>query len=535
MLHDKKRQVVLRPEDATARYELGEALFLDGQLEGATKQLEKALELEPEHAAARNLLARAYRKDGRNVPAERLLVAAVRAAPDDVGARDELAAVLADVGRVDDAIVHLEEAARRDPADATRHIRLADLAERRRLYDRALGHLEAARRLAPDDDAVARALSGLRLLQGDALGAGLSPLERGDEFLRGRTRAALASREVAPLVAAAPLAAVATRLRAGDVAGAKRALVTVPAASTESLGYLLLRGELRLLAGDRARARDDFARLCERSPGLVLAARRQAELEAAQGDHRAAAACWRRVVAALPGDPEANEGLGDALARLGDSDGARAAYEEALSRRPDPILDAKARGLRPGAARPDDVALGVVGALGWDAFGGIVSRVEAVAIPGKGELVFTGNVVGRSGREAAQVAWSCLKARAAALRIEEAVATNDLHVHFVDTENAKDGPSAGLALTLAGWSALTKRPLARGLAASGEITLQGAVRPVGGLHEKLVAAYLAGIELVILPRKNLIDARSVPEEVLARLRAVYVDSLAEALEHAPQR
>ena len=128
-------------------------------------------------------------------------------------------------------------------------------------------------------------------------------------------------------------------------------------------------------------------------------------------------------------------------------------------------------------------------------------------MPGRGELLLTGNVA-RVGKEATQVAHSCLKARAAELGIERAVVERDLHVHYVDTENQKDGPSAGLALALAGLSALSGRPLRAGLVASGEITLQGAVRAVGGLHEKVVAAWLHEQRFVILPRKNLFQAAS---------------------------
>ena len=174
---------------------------------------------------------------------------------------------------------------------------------------------------------------------------------------------------------------------------------------------------------------------------------------------------------------------------------------------------------------------GKIGALGWNAHGGTVSPIEAVAVPGKGELVFTGNV-GRTGQDAAKVAFSCLRARGEALGIERQLATHDLHLHYVDTELAKDGPSAGLALALAGYAAYAGKPLREALAATGEITLQGAVRPVGGLHEKLVASYLAGVERVLVPRKNLHEVARVPDEVRARLTIVHVDTLGEALEHA---
>jgi ATP-dependent Lon protease len=154
--------------------------------------------------------------------------------------------------------------------------------------------------------------------------------------------------------------------------------------------------------------------------------------------------------------------------------------------------------------------------------------VEAVAVPGRGELIFSGNV-GPTGQEAAKVAFSCLKARAEELGIQRQVLRHDLHLHFADTELAKDGPSSGLALLLAGLSALTQRPLRPALAATGEVTLHGAVKAVGGLHEKLVAACLAGVRTVLVPRKNLLDARALPPEVTSRVGLVFVDSLGEAV------
>ena len=122
---------MLRPEDASARYELGEALFGDKQLDAAIKQLEKALVLDPDHDNARRMLARAYREEGRSVPAERAWEELVKRRPEDASARDELSALLVEGGRLDDAILHLEEAIKADPTHVSRLLRTADLARRR--------------------------------------------------------------------------------------------------------------------------------------------------------------------------------------------------------------------------------------------------------------------------------------------------------------------------------------------------------------------------------------------------------------------
>jgi ATP-dependent Lon protease len=233
----------------------------------------------------------------------------------------------------------------------------------------------------------------------------------------------------------------------------------------------------------------------------------------------------------VQGDPPslaALIGLGDAHWGCGRAEEAAAAWQRALGREPGGPAAARLALLRAQSRAPGEETrpVGRIFALGWNATGGAVSPIEAVAVPGKGELIFSGNVR-PTGQEAAKVAHSCLKARAEELGVRESVLHHDLHLHFADTELTKDGPSAGLALVLAGLSALTRRPLRP--AASGEVTLHGAVKAVGGLHEKLVAACLAGVKTVLLPRKNLLDARDLPPEVTSRLGLVYVDSLGEAV------
>lgn len=572
MLHELKRKAMQNPEDPEARYALAEALFGEKQFEAAVKQLEKLIELFPDHPGARLLLARAYQREGRLTLAERTLEQLVQRSPNSADARDELAEILASGGRIDDAIVHLEEAVRVDPENLSRRLLVADLALRRHLFARARGHLEQAARLAPGDPTLAARLEAV-LLELGVTAARPSPLDRGPEFLLGRARAALETEPLRRALADGALKQAASLLRKSDIAGAKRALVTASQAEQETAAYSFVRGEIFLIAGDRGRAEQAFKRAAEinqnkndengdikmgsaisaslnknitantntntntNTKNRILAAfGRLGEISSAAGCHKDAAHWFNAWLQFAPKDPDALEGLGDALVALSRPNEALTYFEDALKIRPEAALADKITALRTNKNRNNNTSgaeqnnknLARIGALGWNATGGVVSLVEAAAVPGKGELIFTGNV-GPTGQDAAKVAFSCLKARAESLGITEFLARADLHLHFVDTELAKDGPSAGLALALAGLSALSGKKIRQNLAATGEITLQGAVRPVGGLHEKLSAAYLAGITAVILPRKNLFDARRLPAEVVSRVEVFYVDSLTEAV------
>jgi ATP-dependent Lon protease len=526
MLHELKRKAMQNPEDPEARYALAEALFGEKQFEAAIKQLEKAIELAPDHPGARLMLARAYQREGRLTLAERTLEQQVQRFPNNADARDELAEILVNAGRIDDAIVHLEEAIRVDPENLSRRLLTADLALRRHLFARARAHLEEAARLAPSDPTLAARLEAV-LLELGVTAARPSPLDRGPQFLAGRARAALETEPIRRALADGALKQAAALLRRSDIAGAKRALVTASKTEQETPGFAFLRGEILLIAGDRDRAEQAFKRAVEHPP-ILAAFGRLGELCAAAGRHKDAARWFEAWLKASPKDPDALEGLGDALVAEGRPEEAKTHYENALKTRPEVALAEKITALRHRPASDEGQSLVRIGALGWNATGGVVSLIEAAAVPGKGELIFTGNV-GPSGQDAAKVAFSCLKARAESLGIADALARSDLHLHFVDTELAKDGPSAGLALALAGLSALSGKKVRPHLAATGEITLQGAVRPVGGLHEKISAAYLAGMKALLLPRKNLFDARRLPAEVVSRVEVFYVDSLTEAV------
>ncbi|HEX4458908.1 MAG TPA: S16 family serine protease, partial [Polyangia bacterium] len=295
--------------------------------------------------------------------------------------------------------------------------------------------------------------------------------------------------------------------RAGRVADAERVL-----------------RELTARAPEDAAARDDLAahfltrgRLDDAIVQLEEAAR------VAPGDPR-----WRRQLAELYRRqrlmPQARAALAAALT-LAPDDAAVAAELHAFDGAPDA---SDASGASDLATTP---AIGKLGVLGWSALGGAVSPLEAVAVAGRGQLVCSGNL-GALGREAAMVAFSCLKLLAPATSLAARIATHDLHLHFGDSDIGKDGPSAGLALWLAAYSALAQRPLRASLAATGELTLHGEVKAVGGVHEKLVAARLAGVRTVLMPRRNANALAKLPAEVTAKLAIVLVDSVTEALAHA---
>ncbi len=525
MLQEKKRAVVVEPRNPEARYALGEALHLDGDHEGAVAQLEKALELDPNHGNARRLLARTYLTQERFTAAEKLLRPA--ADEEDVAACDALAELYLRMDRLDDALLYLDVAARKDPDLLERRLRAAEIALGLHLLDKAEEHAAAAARLGRDERRGRGILHELATRRGDVTGAQESPLDRGEAFLIGR---ALAS-----IVRLGPeLAAVATALRTNDLAGARRALVVAPAAIKALPAFAWARGEVALASGDRETAARAFtsAAAAPDADARNRAFGRVGELAALRGDAAAARDAYRGAVEAKE-EPDALGGLGDALVALGDATGAESAYQRAAEIDAGSVAAIKLGALR---AKRKHVALaatnvGRIGVLGWNPRGGVVSPVEATCVPGKGELLFTGNV-GTIGREAAQVAVSCVKARAKVLGIEARVAAHDLHLHFTDMDLAKDGASSGLALALAAVSAYQEQELVPLLAATGQITVNGAIKPVAGLREKLVACCLAGIRTVLLPRRCIVDLDDLPREVRRRVTIHGVDSLPEAMELA---
>ncbi|MDR0787432.1 MAG: endopeptidase La [Gemmatimonadota bacterium] len=157
--------------------------------------------------------------------------------------------------------------------------------------------------------------------------------------------------------------------------------------------------------------------------------------------------------------------------------------------------------------------VGVVTGLAWTASGGELMFIEALKMPGKGRLIITG-MLGDVMKESVNAAYSYVRSRAELLGIpREVFPTHDLHIHFPVGATPKDGPSAGAAVTLAMASSLSDRCVRHDIALTGEVTLRGKILEIGGVKEKILAAYRAGIREVILPVGNERDLRDVPMDV----------------------
>jgi ATP-dependent Lon protease len=186
----------------------------------------------------------------------------------------------------------------------------------------------------------------------------------------------------------------------------------------------------------------------------------------------------------------------------------------------------------PHAAVDAEVApsVGTVTGLAWTAEGGELMTIEALAVPGKGTLTVTGQL-GDVMRESVDAALSYVRSRAAALGIADAeFQRTDVHVHFPAGAIPKDGPSAGVAVTLALASALSKRPVRRDVAMTGEVTLRGRVLDVGGVKEKVLAAYRSGLRVVMLPAANIArDLHDLPDEVRDRMVITPITTMDDVL------
>jgi ATP-dependent Lon protease len=163
-------------------------------------------------------------------------------------------------------------------------------------------------------------------------------------------------------------------------------------------------------------------------------------------------------------------------------------------------------------------AIGTVTGLAWTAEGGELMTIEALLVPGRGDLTVTGHL-GEVMRESVHAALSYVRSKAHRIGIdEEQFRSTDLHVHFPAGAVPKDGPSAGVAVTLAIASAFSKRPVRRDIAMTGEVTLRGRILEIGGAKEKVLAAYRSGLREVLLPSLNALqDLRDLPPEVATQL------------------
>jgi|CXWL01.1.fsa_nt_gi ATP-dependent Lon protease len=183
-------------------------------------------------------------------------------------------------------------------------------------------------------------------------------------------------------------------------------------------------------------------------------------------------------------------------------------------------------------AREETDQIGVATGVARTELGGDVLGVEVTLMPGKGGLMLTGQL-GDVMRESAQAALSYARSRSKELGIApEVFEKNDIHVHVPAGAVPKEGPSAGITIATALISALTRRPISRHVAMTGEITLRGRVLPVGGLKEKILAAHRAGIRTFVLPKRNEKDISEVPAAVLRDLQFVFAGDMADVLKVA---
>ena len=179
--------------------------------------------------------------------------------------------------------------------------------------------------------------------------------------------------------------------------------------------------------------------------------------------------------------------------------------------------------------------IGIVNGMAWTELGGDLLRIEAVALPGNGRLELTGSL-GDVMKESAKAAISYIRAISGKLGIDENFyKTNDIHIHVPEGAVPKDGPSAGVTMVTALASELCKIPVRCDVAMTGEITLHGKVMAIGGLREKTMAAYLAGVKTIIIPKDNESDIAEIVDEVKAAVEIRTVSTAAEALEIALER
>ncbi|HET9458867.1 MAG TPA: endopeptidase La [Sphingomicrobium sp.] len=176
--------------------------------------------------------------------------------------------------------------------------------------------------------------------------------------------------------------------------------------------------------------------------------------------------------------------------------------------------------------------IGAVTGLAWTEVGGELLTIEAVTVPGKGQIKTTGKL-GEVMQESVQAAMSFVKARAPAFGVKPSIfARKDIHVHLPEGAVPKDGPSAGVGMVTAMISTLTGIAVKRDVAMTGEVTLRGRVLPIGGLKEKLLAALRGGISTVLIPAENEKDLAEIPEAVKKQLEIVPVAHVDEVLARA---
>ena len=182
--------------------------------------------------------------------------------------------------------------------------------------------------------------------------------------------------------------------------------------------------------------------------------------------------------------------------------------------------------------KPEHGEVGSATGLAWTAVGGEILTIEVSIVSGKGEILLTGHL-GDVMKESARTAISYIHAHAKEFDIpEDAFKDKDIHIHVPEGAIPKDGPSAGITIATAVYSALTGKSVRNDVAMTGEITLRGKVLPIGGLKEKTLAAMRAGIDVVIIPEENKKDVAILPESVKNSIRFVPVNNVMSVFENA---
>jgi ATP-dependent Lon protease len=173
--------------------------------------------------------------------------------------------------------------------------------------------------------------------------------------------------------------------------------------------------------------------------------------------------------------------------------------------------------------------LGVATGLAWTEAGGDILKIETSVMPGKGELVLTGHL-GDIMKESARAAVSYIRAHEKTFALPNAFYKNkDIHVHVPEGQTPKDGPSAGVAIMVSVLSALSKRPVRADTAMTGEVTLRGAVLPVGGVKEKSLAAHRSGVKRIVIPRENERDLDDIPPKIKRACKFIPVETVDQVI------
>ena len=176
--------------------------------------------------------------------------------------------------------------------------------------------------------------------------------------------------------------------------------------------------------------------------------------------------------------------------------------------------------------------IGLATGLAWTEAGGEILSVETIVMPGKGKLTLTGQL-GEIMQESGKAALTYARSRAKKFKIKDKFYENyDIHVHIPEGAIPKDGPSAGVTMATSLISSLTEIPVRKDVAMTGEITLRGRVLPVGGLKEKILAAYQSGIKTIIIPKENIKNIDDLPNNIKKRLKFVAVNNIDDVLKTA---